>query len=196
MARQTASTTKPATEPVAEEVNTNGEIIKAPSKFRKEDLQAATTFDEYVALTAEVHGGVIAVHETELGDGFRVADDEAKGRLVGVPIMLMEWSFNAGDYSDFVSIRLVAQTESGLGKWVVNDGGTGIYKDLKDFTEKTGRFGGLYCRNGFRVSHYMIGNEKGEAKYGEPLNKREVKEYMENEWKVAPAATYYLDTSA
>lgn len=180
---------KPAEE--TEEVNTTGEIIAAPSKFDKDDLNAAQTFEDFMNLTVQVHGGVVAAHETELGDGFRVATEDDKRKLIGIPLLFMEWGFNAGDYSDFVSARVVAQGENGISKWVINDGGTGIFAELKGYTEKTGKWGGLFCRNGLRVSEYTIDADTGKA-----LNKREVTEYIKAGKKTAPAATFYLDTAA
>jgi hypothetical protein len=188
-----ASKTTSKNEPVKEtsEVNTNGEIIVAPSKFSKEELNAAQSFKDFMELATAVHGGVVAAHETELGDGFRVASEDDKSKLIGVPLLFMEWSFNSGDYSDFVSARVISQGDGTIGKWVINDGGTGIYAELKGYTEKTGKFGGLFCRNGLRVSRYTIDSETGQA-----LNKRQVGEYAVAGKKTAPAATFYLDTSA
>lgn len=113
-----------------------------------------------------------------LGDGFSVLSTDDKGQLIGVPLALLEWRFNDGQQGRFVSIRAVAKTginDTDVRKVIINDGSTGIMRQLDEFTQATGKSAGLLVRRGFRVSEYMYEDEKGVQR---------------------PAKTYYLDTSA
>lgn len=170
------------------------EVELAPSQFSREELQGIESFDDAVRLALSTNGTVVNAHQTpELGDGFRVADEAAKRRLIGVPLLLLEWTFRPGDYADdYVSVRAISQDENGnTRKWIINDGSTGIARDLRDFQTKTGRTGGLMVRNGLRVSDYHI-----DAETREPITRNEYREYQASGKKAAPAATFYLDTSA
>lgn len=170
------------------------EVAQVPSTFTRDELSAIESFDDAMRLAVSAHGTVINAHETtELGDGFRIADEDDKRRLIGVPLMLLEWTFLPGDFAeDYVSVRAISQEDGGrIRKWVINDGGTGIARDLRDFTTKTGRTGGLSVRNGLRVSDYFI-----DPVTKQPLTKAERREYAAEDRKMAPASTFYLDTSA
>lgn len=175
-----------------EEVNTTGEVMAVPSTFSREELSGISSWDDAMRL-AQAEYGTIVTADTEIGDGFRLADEDDKKWLVGVPLFLLEWTFRAGDFAeDYVSIRAISQNPDGAStKWIINDGGTGICRDLRDFSQKTGRFGGLLVRNGLRVSEYMVDNETKQV-----LSKGEYKDAVAEGRKTFPASTFYLDTSA
>jgi hypothetical protein len=176
-----------------EEPSTEVDVQPESRYFSREELSGIESFEDAMRLATSAHGTVVNAHESlELGDGFKIADEEDKGRLIGVPLMLLEWSFRDGDFGDYVSIRAISQGEDGkTTKWILNDGSTGIKEDLEDFTKKTGRTGGLFVRNGLRVSRYHI-----DAKTREPLSKAEYRDAVADGRKVVPAATFYLDASA
>lgn len=172
-----------------------GEVVQV-STFNKEQLGSIDSFDAAMALATAEYGNVIAAHEQALlGDGFRVATEDDKRRLIGVPLLLLDWTFKPSDYGqdqDWVLIHAVQRGDNGQAvKWVIADGGTGIARDLKEFTDKTGRSGGMAVKNGLRVSEYYIDSDSGQA-----LTKAQVREYMVNKKPLAEAATFYLDTSA
>jgi hypothetical protein len=146
-----------------------------PVLYHTDDLARVTTFEEAVALAAQVSGGEVLAADTELGDGFAVLESKDKRTLIGVPLMFMEWQFNQGDMGEFVSARVAAKQGNGVGKYIINDGSTGIYRQLQEFSKRTGRSTGLYARHGLRVSDYK---------------------YTDNEGKEKPASTFYIDTSA
>ena len=125
----------------------------------------------------ELFGGDVLDASSELGDGFEVLDN--KDRVVDVPFVLISWSFSTkGKFGEFVSARLVTE---GNGKYVINDGGTGIYAQLREFTDTHGgRDGGLFVRKGLRKSEYSV--DLPDPKTGEIVP--------------TPAVTYYLSTSA
>lgn len=138
-----------------------------PSVFTEDDYRNVQSFEDAAALL----GDSVDVAEQVLGDGFALLED--KDTLIGVPVILMEWSFNAGDFGDFVSVRLVAKDGR---KLIMNDGSTGIMAQLRSYTERTGRYHGLAVRRGLRRSDYT---------FPDPTTGKD-----------KPAKTYYLDTSA
>jgi len=183
---------KATEETTVEEVNTTGEVMAVPSTFSREELSGITSWDDALRLAQSEYGDIVTA-DTEIGDGFKVATEDDERRLIGVPLFLLEWTFRAGDFGDdYVSIRAISQGDSGVStKWIINDGGTGICRDLRDFTKKTGRFGGLLVRNGLRVSDYQVDNETKQV-----LSKGEYKDALAEGRKTFPGYTFYLDTSA
>lgn len=162
--------------------------------FTDDQLRGITSFDDAVSLAAEQHGAVVAASD-ELGNGFAVLDDESKGRIVGVPLMLLEWSFNAGDYGeDFVSIRAVAFFDGrGIEKVVINDGGTGIRQQLKDYQDRTGKTGGMIVKNGLRESQYPTYPKDWPV---QELRNKPIPKGVDIPSNAGKASTFYLDTSA
>ena len=168
-----------------------GREIAQADRFSHEQLANIESFDDAMRLAVAEFGGVINAHEDKnLGTGFKLTSDEDKFRLIGVPLLLLDWRFNSGDFSDeFVSIHVIQQDETGKGiKWVLNDGGTGICRDLKNYTQKTGRKGGLFCRKGLRVSEYDTIADGGPDN-GKPAPR----DYV---GKTGKGKTFYLDFSA
>lgn len=86
---------------------------------------------------------------------------EDKAHLVGVPFVGLRWRFNAGDAGEFVSLEVI--TEDGR-RLIINDGSTGIYRQLKRLTDETGRTTGIACKKGLRRSDYTYTDEKGESR--------------------------------
>lgn len=174
----------------AEELDNGGEIVVAGSTFDHEALASIDSFSDAIRLATGMFGGVINAHEdVNLGTGFRLTSDEDKFRLCGVPLLLLDWRFNPGDYGDdYVSVHAIQQDENGKAiKLVINDGGTGICRDLRKYTEKTGRMGGVFCRRGLRVSEYDTVLDGPDA--GKPAPR----DYV---GKTGKGKTFYLDFSA
>ena len=175
--------------------DSNTDVATTPSAFTREELSGITTMRDAMTMVDAVHGGVIAAHQTtELGDGFKIVDEDDKAKLVGVPLLFLEWTFVPGDFDDeYVSIRAVSEDDQtgAVRKYIINDGGTGICRDLRDFTTKTGRNGGLFVKNGLRVSNYHI-----DPKTNEPMSKANARAAIARGDKIVPASTYYLDASA
>lgn len=150
----------------------NGEIAVSALRFSDDDLRAIESFDDAAALLAQNDLPVVAADQV-LGNGFSVVND--KGFLCGLPMMLLSWHFNKGDNGDFVSAHAVVSMPGGtLGKFVINDGSTGLYQQLRNYTDKTDRTTGLVVKRGLRRSDYQYDDN------GTPKN----------------ATTFYLDTSA
>lgn len=153
--------------------------------FTATELREIKSFDQITALLQERLGGVYDAHD-EIGDGFELLKD--KSRLVGVPLMFLQWNFAEGDYTredgtkgEFVAARVAAQNvrTGNVDKYIIVDGSTGIYQQLREFTDSHGVNGGVMVARGLRRSEYM-------AKVANPKTG-----VVEDQ----PAETYYLDTS-
>ncbi len=108
---------------------------------------------------------------SDFGTGFNLLDKNEKGRLVGVPFIILDWNFNEGDFGDFVSLRVITQANERL---VLNDGSTGIRDQMREIAE-SGETRAIYVKKGLRRSDY---------------------EYTDKDGTKKPATTFYLDTSA
>lgn len=141
----------------------------------KEIGASGDAFADALALAKEVYGDEsVQLASDAIGDGFALTDN--KDQFIGTPIVFLKWTFSKGDFIDpktkekreFASVRVV----SPKGKYVINDGGSGICDQLRQFTDENfGRQGGLVAARGLRRSDY------DHPEYGS-------------------ATTYYIDTSA
>lgn len=156
--------------------NTSTDVIRSVH-FDPETLRDIRTFDDALRLASQEFGNVLDASE-EIGDGFSLLAD--KDKLIGVPIIFLSWTFSEGDYidaetgekSEFVTARVVAKYgPDAYSKHILNDGGTGIRRQLRQLTDRDGRTGGLVSRNGLRRSDYELPDG-------------------------SPATTHYIDTSA
>ena len=143
-------------------------------KFSDADLREINTFDDAVALMAEAYGNEnLFSADQVIGNGFRVLQRSEKDRLVGVECAFLSWRFNPGKFNDeFVTALIVTRAGE---KFLINDSGHGIYQQLHQVTQSTGREGGMLARHGLSRSDY---------------------EYEDSETgKKMPASTYYIDQS-
>lgn len=170
----------PATDPRVQDLErgmrnvdpVTGEIVKASKQpFSDEELRNLNSLDSVKALL----GDKVAT-ASDLGSGFAVLDTDQKRRLVGVPLLFLFWQFNNGKQGDFVSAHVVQYDPRGqiVGKFVINDGSTGIMEQLREFTNRTGQSQGMFAERGLRASDYTYTDDDGIDK---------------------PATTFYIDTS-
>lgn len=116
--------------------------------------------------------GIVSESMDDYGNGFEVLED--KNLLIKKPFAILEWRFSVGDMGEFVSATCV--TEKG-DKLIINDGSTGILRQLRTITKTREKLGvanvqaGLICKRGLRRSDYQYTDGKGESR---------------------PATTYYL----
>lgn len=152
--------------------------------FTDEDMRNLQSFEQALALTQATHGEIVDASNV-LGDGFPVLDNKNKAKLVGVPLLLMDWTFYDGNFGKFVSAIVAVKNEDGtLGRWRLNDGSTGIANDLAKYTEETGKSGGLIVQGGLRASDYTYCSE-----CRKPVD---VFEDANHRTSHAAAITYYL----
>jgi hypothetical protein len=124
-------------------------IVTAGSpSFSDDQLREVGSFQDAIDLAAEQYG-VVQDFAEEYGTGFDLLDD--KSQLVGKELLLMQWRINDGDYGGFASV--VGVTKDGL-KFIINDGSTGIFKQLYEISATSDRNGGLRVRKGLRRSEY------------------------------------------
>lgn len=166
--------------------------LVVPRVFTDDDLAEVDSWDTAMSFVDGAFGEAVNAADV-LGTGFRMATEDDKLRLCGVPLLLMQWVFHPGDFGeDFVAINAVQRhDDGGISKWIITDGGTGLCAELKAYTKKTGRSGGLGVPKGLRVSNYYIDPETKK-----PLTKAEVAQAIVDKRKPVPAHTFYLDTSA
>jgi hypothetical protein len=127
--------------------------------FSTEELRGIQSFADVQALFAEHNMEVVDAAE-EIGDGFALTDN--KDQFIGRQMMILSWVFAPGDFKDehgnpteFTALRFVVQESNGsVGKYVITDGGTGIYKQLREYTDRTGVTGGMFVKKGLRKSEY------------------------------------------
>lgn len=141
--------------------------------FADAELRGITSFEAAIAAVEGKFGSVADASE-EIGSGFVMLDDKEK--LIGETFIIVSFSFPQGDYRDdngelshFAVARLVTQRGD---RYVITDGGHGIYSQLDEFAVRSGRAGGLLVRGGLRKSEYEYVNDKGITQ---------------------PAVTYYLN---
>lgn len=157
--------------PVDEAQESSQDLVKPT--FQSGDLRGIQSFDD--AMSLMLSAGITIDDATEaIGDGFALLDTKEKKRLCGIPLLFMTWTFNPGEFGEFVAARVVAKLDNGtVGKYVIIDGSEGIYKQLKEYTAEFSKLGGLATMGGLNESNYetMV------------------------EGKMTPATTYYIDVS-
>lgn len=154
------------------------------------ELRSIGSFEDALALAEQVHGSILDIAE-ELGTGFAVLEDKA--RLENKEFVLVHWRFNAGEFgSGFVSAGVV--TREG-GKYIINDGSTGIYQQLLTLSQNTQRFGGVLVPTGLRQSTYATCIECGRPMSRDEIECSNDKCDYEGD-KRGQGQTFYLNLSA
>lgn len=168
----------------------NMRALASLQTFAKDaDLRSIGSYEDALKLAEEVHGNVVDISE-ELGSGFAILED--KDKLKGVEFVLIQWRFSSGDFGTFVSAGLV--TKHGE-KYILNDGSTGIYESLLEYSQNTKRFGGMKVPKGLRVSEYPTCKECGRPMTTDMVECENPKcDYDGTER--GKGQTYYLDTAA
>ena len=124
-----------------------------------EMLRKIETFDDFFKLTQDE--GILVENISIYGSGVVVLQDKAK--LVGEPFVITGYTFNEGDNGPFVSATLIVRDPIRIGeglhsKIVINDGSTGILKQLQSIEADRVANGQdirpLYVGGGLRVSTY------------------------------------------
>lgn len=155
------------------DVQDGAQSLARVERFSAEDLRSID-FNSAVQLAQDTYGVAVAVVSDVLGDGFALVKTEDKGRLEGVPLLVLAYNFSEGEQGEFVTMRIVTKNDD---KLIVNDGSTGLCQQMRDWDKQNGgNPRALFVPNGFRRSDY---------EYTDPATGRK-----------RPATTFYLDTSA
>jgi hypothetical protein len=122
-------------------------------RWSNADLRAVTDYEAAMRAALETYGEVSDATK-ELGNGFALLTKGDKAALVGKPFLILYWTFNESQEYGGYFASMACVTPEGQ-KFIVNDGGAGIYEDLLSFSqEHQGRQGALLCPGGLRESSY------------------------------------------
>jgi hypothetical protein len=144
----------------------------ATTDISRDQLAEMENFADAIKALQALGGEVI--NSDILGDGFSLLKEKEK--LVGVPLMFVTWNFSQGDFGEMVSARVIAEfPNNNYVKYVINDGSTGMYQQLRDATDRHPDVRMLFAKRGLRKSDFTYVDEKGTKK---------------------PATTFYIDTSS
>jgi len=80
-----------------------------------------------------------------------VLDNKDKGKLVGIPFVIVHFEFHPGTFGEFVSLWVLTSKDE---RYIVNDGSTGIYAQCRKLLDTKGIDSMITCREGLRVSEY------------------------------------------
>ncbi|WP_274912138.1 hypothetical protein [Streptomyces sp. WZ-12] len=142
---------------------------------------AARFTDEEITRIQEAGFESVASHAADFdkfSESYSVIKD--KRELIAVPFVSLEWQFNEGDNGEFVS-AVIMRRDNSLA--VLNDGGTGIYRQYKQLTESIGRQRGpIMHKDGLRTSEYWFNPDTGAISRKRPDS--------EGDWR--KATTFYL----
>ncbi|AKA08636.1 hypothetical protein SAZ_11565 [Streptomyces noursei ZPM] len=137
--------------------------------------------DEEIAKIREAGFDSVASHATsfeEFTQSYPVIRD--KRELIAVPFISLEWNFNEGDNGEFVS-AVIMRRDNSLA--VINDGGSGIYRQYKELTERIGRqLGPITHKGGLSTSEYWFNSDTGAISRKQPNDG--------GDWR--KATTFYL----
>jgi len=126
--------------------------------FDDNDLRGITSFDEAMKAAQKEYGEIVDA-STAIGTGFDLMDTEGKDQLVGVPFIVLEMRFNWSEAYNQEFVSFLAVTEDGR-RFIVNDGSTGVYRQLRTFYDEWKRPGGLLVKGGLRRSDYPANDER------------------------------------
>ena len=158
------------------------------------DALRDTDFDTLVKM-AEDAGEL--VDATQLGEGFHLLQGKAeKKMLIGQPLAILDHVLNPGKFGGFVTLKIKTKfpimfNGEGYQNFIVNDGSTGIKRQIQDI-EESGNRGVIVCRKGFRVSEdyevtETVKDENGDVQERPVLDPTTGKPIM--------GTTFYIDTS-
>lgn len=112
-----------------------------------------------------------------LGDGYDPLKN--KSRLVNVPFLIVDWTFNHGDQGEYVSCKIITQANE---KFRISDGGTGIYRQLWDLADSGVPVGTpIAVYGGVVQSDYKLRDQNGKL-------------LLDEKGKEQSATTFYLST--
>lgn len=130
-----------------------GSVVSIGERPTDEQLREVASWDDAVALYNQQNPDRPVESASDLiGNGYTLyRGDDAKARLIGVPMFLQHWNINrGGDFGDFVSVIGITKTGQ---KFIINDGSTGIAQQVAKLDRERGA-GGVIVESGLRSSTY------------------------------------------
>jgi hypothetical protein len=181
------------------ETKTSEEIAKPQSTLDRlrngaQGLKAARDMDwDALLQSLDAEGKVVDV--SQLGDGFHLLQGvDDKKKLIGQPLVVLDWDINPGKFGGFATLHIKTQhpivfNGTGYNHFILNDGGSGIGRQIFDFNANGGD-GVIVCRRGLRVS------EDYEVMQPDPENPgKKIPVIDPATGKPVLGTTFYLDTS-
>lgn len=184
-------------------------------RIRQGDVRAARDagFAALAATATDVTtvepGEVAGVAADQMGDGFVVVPTAMKEYLVGVPFVIVEFDVNFGkkvEGSYFCTIHIVTerpvnQIRPGCSTFIVNDGSTGIYRQLMALRVNGDIPRPMLCARGLRASNYTVTEDDTDPETGQVIldettgkpRQRPVINPLTG--KETQGTTYYIDDS-
>lgn len=105
----------------------------------------------YNELMAQVDTADVVDAAEALGNGFTIASEKDKAKLVNVPFVIVDWRVNEnGRFGPFFTLFIITADNR---KLILNDGGSGIGEQLAQLSD-AGFDGLIQCRHGLTVSEY------------------------------------------
>lgn len=188
----TSRRTAVAADEIVTENGTVAEVMRPDFNITREQLETVTDFASAMALATTVHGDI------ETSNAVRVAGENEKAKLVDLPMVLLEWHFiqsekyqdNSDGTREYVEVLCVVENpDKTVTKWRFSDGGTGIAKQLRDWTDAHGgRSGGVAVPHGIRVSRYAL-----DPVTRQPLTREAQRGYDRRNMNYPIGTTYYVD---
>lgn len=163
-------------------------VLNSISDKDMRTIAASENAYEAALLFAQETFGEVRELSDELGNGFALIEDKSK--LEGIGMLVLNWRFNEGDFGMFASVAAVTEKND---KVIFNDGSTGIYSQLRTYTDETGHTGGLKARHGLRGSSY---DTCINCNRGKPKSLIECTHCGDDSDKRSSSTTYYFDVSA
>lgn len=182
-------------------------------RIREGDVRAARDAG-FAALAAaatdvtQVQPGEMApVAADQMGDGFVVVPTAMKEHLVGVPFVIVEFDVNFGkkvEGSYFCTIHIVTerpinQIRPGCSTFIVNDGSTGIYRQLMALRVNGDIPRPMLCARGLRASKYTVTEDAVDPDTGDVIldettqKPKQVAVINPLTGKETQGTTYYID---
>lgn len=135
------------------------------------DWQKIKNWGTYLEATGQTQADIKLAGEI-LGDGFEVfTGKDGKSNLVNVQMIVVDWQFAEGDYStddgggksEYVYVRAITRDQR---KVAFTDGGSGIYAELRKYTDRTGFTTGPIMTNGLVRSDFKTNDQSGKEIVG------------------------------
>ena len=145
---------------------TSSELAVRDRRIDDEDLASITSIEDAVRILDSYDAPIEDF--SDYGTGFEILEN--KDQLVDKPILILEWRFNPSKEFGGEFVSAVVMTRKGE-KFIINDGGTGIARQLRAVTNRRVAKGhptptkGLTVEKGLRKSTYTtVININGEDK--------------------------------
>lgn len=137
--------------------------------FTDTDLRGIDSFEAAIQAAERQYGAIVEASD-EIGSGFVILEN--KDRLIDNRFIILHMTFptsktyrnpDTGEYVSFVSCHIVTANNE---RYILIDGGAGIYAQLDEWSVRSNRSGGLVV-NGLRKSEYDLpdGSGKGTTYY-------------------------------